>query len=261
MMGWDDAIGAVLSGVASGIGASKQKKALENFKLAKPNYKGVGDAQTEFSSQIYNLKDVAGLLGKGADLDNAEIQKDILAADPNATANTKSVSQLAADRAMGGLAPDTVDAIKRANAYASLQGGFAGSSMSDNAVDLKTAQARMKMMASAPGLNKQAFGMSQEFSPVNPDVGSTLIGPSDIMKRNDQFSDYNQDIINQGRIAQLNSDMQPGGGSTGTMLSSLGGGIAGLMKPSGSSGWGSPEWQNQSMKDEIASGVYSSGWG
>lgn len=239
IFGWDDAIGAVLSGVSAGIGASKEKAAYENFHLRKPQYEGIADAQQDFASQIGKLPQVAELLGKSSDIDNEAVQKRILSDDPNAGTNTTKVSELAYTRSQGGLNQDTVDAIKRANAYAAIQGGFAGSSMQGKANDLKVARARMGAQAQAPGLNSQALGMAQDLSPVNPDVAQTLIDPSSILKRDDQEENYNNDIVNQNRLA----DLAAATGNAKAGASGVTSGIAGLTGgSSGGSSSGGASW-------------------
>jgi hypothetical protein len=238
MMGWDNIVGAALATAGGYISAAKEKKAYERFKIAKPNYKTPEDWQQEFLGQAGNLPAVGNMLGSAADLDNAGIEKDILAADPNAGANTKAISQLAYDRSQGGLAPGTEDAIARANAYAAIHGGFEGSSMADNAQKLKVAKARMTAMGTAQGLNSQALGMSQEFSPVNPDVGATLISPAAIGQRDDAAENHRLDTENQMRMGDLNAALantSAAGSSLGTLMGSLSGGMM-KMQPTNTGG-------------------------
>lgn len=212
--------------------ASKQKAAYDNFKLHKLSLETPDVAQQEFGSQITRLPEVSALLGKASDLDNAAVQGRIAESDPNAASNTKSVSSLALSRSLGGLTQDTQDAIKRANAYAALQGGYAGSSMAGSAEDLKTAQARMGMINQAPQLNSTAMQMSKAFSPANPDVASTLISPEAILQRDDSEATYNNDILNQNALAQLGATaagQQKQASSASTGISSMMGGIGGMM--------------------------------
>lgn len=228
-------IGAVMAGIGGGLSASKEKSMLSNFKLSKPVYETIGQAQQQFAGQAGNLPAVAGLLGKASGMDNLAIRNRILADNPEAGTNTTATSALALSRSMGGLSEDTQDAIKRANAYAALQGGYAGSTMQDTTLALNTAKARQGAMAQAPKLNSAAFGMAEELNPVNPDVAATLIAPGAILKRSDQEQKYNADIRNQERLGDLaanfsNAKNQGSGISTG---------ISGLMSGA-SSLWGNP---------------------
>ena len=267
IFGWDDAIGAVMAGVGGFIGANKQKKQLEDFKLKDPSYETPEDAQQDFTTQIGQLPNVAKLLGTSSDLDNAAVQARIEQQDPEAEKSTAAASQLASDRSQGALGDDTVAAIKRANAYAALQGGFAGSSMQDTALNFKTDQARLGMVAQAPQLNQTAMGMSQELSPENPDVGSTLIDPAALLQRNDQEQNYNNDIVNQQRLATLGANAgNAQASSTGvtTGIAGMTGGINKLMSPGmGGGGWGAPPPASgvpSSGMDFSGSGDWSGGW-
>lgn len=271
MFGIDDLIGGVLGGAASFFGASQQKKALESLKLAKPQYEDVGTAQQGFADQGRNLPAVADLLGKSSTLDNEAILARLQESDPSAVANTQATSQLASDRAMGGLQPDTIDAIKRANAYSSLQGGYAGSSMADDSLALKTNQARLNAIKQAPGLNTQAMTMATELAPVNPDVAQTLISPGAILQRDDQEANYNNDILNQGRLAAAgvgagNATQQASAFTTG--ITSLVGGIDRLAGPSTSIygsgpgyGFGQGDTGPTSDSNFTAGGTWTGGWG
>lgn len=266
IFGIDDAIGAVMAGVGGFLGANKQKSQLENFKLTTPQYETPAAAQQDFNTQEGQLKNVAGLLGSANDLDNAQIQKNIEQQDPEAEASTEAASQLAANRAQGGLASDTVAAIGRANAYAALQGGFAGSSMADTALNFKTDQARLNAVNQAPQLNQEAMGMSEELSPVNSDVGATLIDPSALLERNDQEQSYNNDIVNQQRLATLGANVgnqaaQATGVTTG--IAGMTGGINKLMSPGMSGqGWGFGQGDTGPTSDAnfTSSGAWTGGW-
>ena len=230
-------IGAAMATAGGFLSASKEKKMLENFKLAKPAYETIGQAQQQFAGQSNNLPAVSGLLGKASSLDNAAIQGRIMADNPDAESNTTATSALALNRSMGGLSSDTQDSIKRANAYAALQGGYAGSTMADSTFGLKTAQARQQAMAQAPGLNKAAFGMADELSPVNPDVAQTLLTPGAILQRDDQEKKYNADIVNQDRLGDLAANFGSAN-QTASSASGIAGQMQGLMNGTGSQ-WGS----------------------
>jgi len=268
MFGIDSLIGAGIGALGSFIGADQQKKALENLKLARPNYENVGQAQQQFASQLGQLPAVAALLGKSSSLDNLATQNRILADNPEAEANTTATSKLAEERSLGGLSQDTQDAIKRANAYAALQGGYAGSTMADTAGELRTAQARQKMIASAPQLNSQAFGMAEELNPVNPDVGATLLSPGAILQRSDQEQNYNTDILNQGRLAKAGvaaGNAQQQGSLLTTGVAGLMGGIGSLMR---GGGWGDSRGYGFGLGDTgptadsqfTSSGAWTGGW-
>lgn len=238
MFGFDNAIGAVLGAAGGFLSASKQKNALENFKLQRLNLESPDVAQQEFGAQIGKLPDVAKLLGTASDLDNTAVTNRILSDDPNAGANTQATSELALSRSLGGLTQDTQDAIKRANAYAALQGGFAGSSMQTNNEALKIAQAKQQAVGQAPGLNSTAMSMSRAFTPENPDVAGTLISPEAILQRDDSEDTYNTDINNQYKLAQL-SAVTAGQNKTAGNTAGAGAGIAGLLGGGGGGGIGS----------------------
>jgi len=238
-------IGAVMQGIGSFLSADKEKSALESLKLNKPLYETPETAQQQFASQLGQLPAVAGLLGNASTMDNNAIRARIEAADPGALKSTAAASQLAFDRSMGGLQSDTVDAIQRANAYAAMQGGYGGSQMSDDAMQLKTAQARMNAINQAPGLNQTAMSYAQELAPVNPDVGATLLSPGAILQRQDQLANYNSDIINQQRLGDLAAKMGSANQQGSMLTTGIGGLTGGINNLIGN--WGS--WQNNMTGD------------
>lgn len=208
MAGLSDLVGmagSAVAGAGAASSAADQKAGLQKFDPVKLKLGGVDQGQTQFLSQGAALPDVAALLAKANDQDNAAYQARILAENPSLAGSIAALSKKAADYSQGIIAPDVQRKLDRDSAYQALQGGFGGDSNFKTANDtVNTDKYRLNEQAVlAPQLNQQAFQYSAALNPTNSDVAQTLLSPAALLQRQDQQDTYNNQIANQQ--AQLNA--------------------------------------------------------
>ncbi len=205
------------------------------------------DAQSKFGEQGQMLQQIADMLNKTTDLDNSNFQDQVLGLDPQLQANIGGVDTLAQQFARGYVDPDTASAISRQNAYAALQGGYAGSGMADANYRVQLGKQALTEQELAPQLMGEAMNQSLMLNPTHTDVASTLISPSAILARQDAMDYYNQQQRNAfaGANAAFKAQNASGQGGSGMgnfmpmlgkMFGGMGGGMGGMMGGMGGGG-------------------------
>lgn len=205
--------GSAVAGAGAASSASDQQGALQNFDPVMLNLGSVQQGQNQFLSQGAALPDVAALLARANNQDNAAYQARILADNPSLAGSIAALSKKASDYSQGVIAPDVQRKLDRDSAYQALQGGFGGDSNFKGANDLvNTSKYRLNEQAVlAPQLNQQAFQYSAALNPTNSDVATSLLSPAALLQRQDQQDQYNTTIANQQ--AQLNAQADAAKGS------------------------------------------------
>ncbi len=230
------------SGVGQGAGAAGTAQAQSDAITAAIPHKTMlsmtpSDSQRAFGEQGAMLQQIADMLNKTTDLDNANFQDQVLGLDPQLRANIGGVDTLAQQFARGYIDPETAAAMKRQSAYAALQGGYAGSGMADANYQVQLGKQALTEQELAPQLMGEAMNQSLMLNPTHTDVGSTLISPSAILARQDAMDYYNQQQRNAfaGANAAFKAQNAAGQGGSGMgnvmpMIGKMfGGGMGGMM--------------------------------
>ncbi len=206
----------------------------------------VTTGQTQFQEQAAALPQVAALLQKTADLDNAAYQSGVFGLDPNLKSNIGSVDEMSRLYGLGAVDDETRAALQRQTAYNALQGGYGApladatgaggpsGSMASAAQAVNVGREALNRQQQAPELAQQAEAASLALNPTHIDVGSTLISPAALLARQDAADYYNNNLTNSASLinaqGQATADQQAinGGAKAAGGIASAAGGMGGM---------------------------------
>lgn len=201
-------IGAVVGGV---IGAGSALLGNHALRGALPTGISLPDytkAFSSFSSQGGSLADVGSLLAAGSDADNARYEKNLEQYFPGLLKAIQQQGETALAYQQGAISPDQQRRVAINEAEAAYRGGYQGAPMASDQHELGLVKAALANQAYGDQLSEKTHAEAASLSPFGIDVSSTLLTPQDLLKRSDNLAYFNNDLINQSKLAKAGSDIK-----------------------------------------------------